>query len=216
MGGSVRVGAVVTLAVLALTACGGSLPPAPGRADINTAGGGTAGGTGAASADYRIGPLDTVQVFVWQAPEFSVTVPVRPDGKISTPLVADLQAAEKTPSELAGDIRERLSPFLRNPLVTVMVSDFVGPLDRQVRVVGEAQEPRAIPYRANLSALDVLIEVGGLTEFAAGNHAVLVRRGDRGPQSYNLRLDDLLKEGDIAANVPILPGDVIIIPQSWF
>jgi polysaccharide export outer membrane protein len=168
--------------------------------------------------DYRIGPLDTIQIFVWQSPEFSVTVPVRPDGRISTPLIEDLEATGKTPTQLARDIEEKLKVYVQDPLVTVIVSGFAGPFDQQVRVVGEALQPRAIPYRANMTMLDVMIEVGGLTEFASGNRAVLARGGTgAGNQgTFNVRLDDLLRDGDIGANVPVLPGDVVIIPQSWF
>lgn len=195
------------IAVL-VAACGPSanLPPAPGTLETSTT----------SATDYRIGPLDTVQVFVWNAPEFSVTVPVRPDGKISTPLIQDLQAAGKTPSELAEDIERHLVTYMRDPVVTVIVSNFSGPFSQQVRVVGEATQPRAIPYRDDMTVLDVMIEVGGLTDFAAGNRAVIVRRAGEQQQTYNVRLDDLLKDGDISANVPVMPGDVIIIPQSWF
>ena len=174
------------------------------------------GRAGPGAPDYVIGPLDTVQVFVWQAPELSVAVPVRPDGRMSTPLIEDMQAAGRTPSALARAIEGALTDYVQDPVVTVMVSGFAGPPDHQIRVVGEAVEPAAIPFRADLTVLDVMIAVGGLTEFAAGNRAVLVRDTGGGPQSYGIRLDDLLKDGDIRANVPMRPGDVIIIPQSWF
>jgi polysaccharide biosynthesis/export protein len=198
----------VGIAAVVLAACSAStgLPPAPETIQSSATG----------AADYRVGPLDTVQVFVWNAPEFSVTVPVRPDGKISTPLIQDLQAAGKTPSQLGDEIEQRLRQYMQDPVVTVIVSNFSGPFDQQIRVVGEATEPRAIPYRANMTLLDVMIEVGGLTDFAAGNRAVIVRRAGEQQQTYNARLDDLLKEGDISANVPVMPGDVVIIPQSWF
>jgi polysaccharide export outer membrane protein len=188
-----------------LGACGAGLPPLPGDAPA-----------GPGAPDYVIGPLDTVQVFVWQAPELSVAVPVRPDGRMSTPLIEDMQAAGRTPSALARAIEGALTDYVQDPVVTVMVSGFAGPPDHQIRVVGEAVEPAAIPFRADLTVLDVMIAVGGLTEFAAGNRAVLVRDTGGGPQSYGIRLDDLLKDGDIRANVPMRPGDVIIIPQSWF
>ncbi|WP_207479377.1 XrtA/PEP-CTERM system exopolysaccharide export protein [Arenibaculum pallidiluteum] len=194
-----------SLALAALVSgCAGNKPAAPSQVQM----------TSTAAPDYRIGPLDTVQVFVWQAPEFSVTVPVRPDGRISTPLIEDLVAAGKTPTELARDIEERLKLYVTDPLATVMVSNFAGPFDQQVRVVGQAMKPAAVPYRANMTVLDLLIQVGGLTEFAAGNRAVLARAGNS--QTFNVRLDDLLRDGDISANVPVLPGDVVIIPQSWF
>ena len=168
------------------------------------------------SPDYKIGPLDTVQVYVRNEPDLSVTVPVRPDGMISTPLNDDMVAAGKTASQLGKDIAGKLSAYVKDPVVTVMVSNFAGPFDQQVRVVGEATKPQAIPYRANMTILDVMIEAGGLTEFADGNRAVLVRRTQAGQQSYNVRVGDLLKNGDIDANVPVMPGDVIIIPQSLF
>jgi polysaccharide export outer membrane protein len=181
-------------------------PPAPGLAQIQQP----------VTPDYRIGPLDTVQIFVWQSPEFSMTVPVRPDGRISTPLIEDLPATGKTPTQLARDIEEKLKVYVQDPTVTVIVSGFAGPFDQQVRVVGEALQPRAIPYRANMTMLDVMIEVGGLTEFAAGNSAVLARGSGPQQSTFTVRLNDLLRDGDIGANVPVLPGDVVIIPQSWF
>lgn len=170
----------------------------------------------AESPGYLIGPGDSLQIFVWRNPELSTTVPVRPDGRISLPLIEDLQAANKTPTELARDVEKVLAEFVQNPVVTVIVTGFVGPFDQQVRVVGEASEPRAIPYREKMTVLDVMIAVGGLTEFAAGNRAVIVREKDHKKISYRVRLDDLLKDGDVSANVDVLPGDVLIIPQSWF
>ncbi len=171
---------------------------------------------GAAPAEYVIGPHDILQIFVWRNPELSLSVPVRPDGRVSVPLIEDLQAAGKTPTLLARDVEELLAEFVQDPSVTVIVSGFVGPFDQQIRVVGEATLPRAIPYRANMTALDVMIEVSGLTEFAAGNRAVIVRSTDGETESYRVRLDDLLKDGDVSANVEMLPGDILIIPQSWF
>jgi len=191
--------------VLLVTACTQLPAPPP-----------TTGAVAETSQDYKIGPLDTVQIFVRNEPDLSVTVPVRPDGRISTPLIDDMGAAGKTASQLGKDIAEKLRSYVQDPVVTVMVSSFAGPFDQQVRVVGEATKPQAIPYRAKMTVLDVMIEVGGLTEFADGNRAVLVRRDNEGQQSYNVRLGDLLKDGDIRANVPVMPGDVIIIPQSWF
>ena len=191
-----------------LAACADRDPPAPSNVQVQQP----------VTPDYKIGPLDTIQIFVWQSPEFTVTVPVRPDGRISTPLIEDLEATGRTPTQLARDIEEKLKVYVQDPLVTVIVSGFAGPFDQQVRVVGEALQPRAIPYRANMTMLDVMIEVGGLTEFASGNRAVLARGGTgAGNQgTFNVRLDDLLRDGDIGANVPVLPGDVVIIPQSWF
>jgi polysaccharide biosynthesis/export protein len=195
----------VTLA-LGLAACADRDPPAPSNVQVQQP----------VTPDYKIGPLDTIQIFVWQSPEFTVTVPVRPDGRISTPLIEDLEATGRTPTQLARDIEEKLKVYVQDPLVTVIVSGFAGPFDQQVRVVGEALQPRAIPYRANMTMLDVMIEVGGLTEFASGNRAVLARGQTGNQTTFNVRLDDLLRDGDIRANVPVLPGDVVIIPQSWF
>lgn len=168
------------------------------------------------SPDYLIGPGDSLQVFVWRNPEVSTSVSVRPDGKMSTPLVEDLVAAGKTPTQLARDIERELANYLKEPLVTIMVTGFVGPYSQQIRVVGEASKPQVLAYRAQMSLLDVMISVGGLTEFAAGNKATVVRNLEGQQQQYNVRLDDLIREGDITANVPMLPGDILIIPESWF
>jgi polysaccharide export outer membrane protein len=165
---------------------------------------------------YRIGPGDTIRVFVWGNPGLSDEVPVRPDGRVSIPLLEDVEAADKTPTELGREIEEQLSAFVADPLVTVIVTEFVGPFREQVRVVGEATEPRAIPYRDDMTILDVMIEVGGLTEFAAGNRATLVRIADGQEQQYRVRLDDLVRDGDISANVAMRPGDVVIIPETFF
>lgn len=166
--------------------------------------------------DYLIGPGDSLQVFVWRNAEVSTSVTVRPDGKISTPLVEDLVAAGKTPTQLARDIERELANYLKEPLVTIMVSGFVGPYSQQIRVVGEAGNPQVLAYRAQMSLLDVMISVGGLTEFAAGNKATVVRNIKGQQQQFSVRLDDLIREGDITANVPVLPGDILIIPESWF
>ncbi len=166
--------------------------------------------------DYIIGPGDQLEIFVWRNPELSQTVPVRPDGKISVPLVEDLPAANKTATELAREIEHALSKFVRDPLVTVIVSNFQGVYRTQVRVVGQAAQPRALPYRDNMTLLDVMIAVGGLTEFAAGNRAKLVRTVDGQTVQATVRLEDLIRDGDISANVPVAPGDVIIIPEAWF
>jgi polysaccharide biosynthesis/export protein len=174
------------------------------------------GPQGSEEAGYLIGPGDKLSVFVWQNPELSVSVPVRPDGRISLPLLQDVEAAQKTPAQLAADVRQGLSVYVREPHVTVIVTDFVGPYSQQVRVIGEAIEPKAIPYRTDMSVLDVMIAVGGLTQFAAGNRAVIVRKAPAQKQQLAVRLDDLLKDGDMSANVAIMPGDVLVIPQSWF
>ena len=165
---------------------------------------------------YVIGPLDQLQIFVWRNPEVSTSVTVRPDGRISVPLIEDLPATGKTPTQLARDIEERLGVFIQEPIVTVIVTGFQGPFAQQVRVVGEAAQPQAIPYRANMTLLDVMIAVGGTTEFAAGNRSSLVRDVNGEQRQFSLRIDDLLKSGDISANVKILPGDVVIIPESIF
>jgi len=199
---TVRLLAVLTLTAL-LSACANTrYPPAPATA---------------ASPDYRyvIGPLDTVNVVVWRNPELSGTVQVRPDGRISTPLVEDLQALGRNPIELARDLEKALAKYIRDPQVTVMVTNFAGSSSEQIRIVGEAAKPQAIPYRQNMTVLDVMILVGGLTDFADGNRAVLVRGAEKGKQ-YSVRLADLVRRGDISANVDVRPGDVLIIPQSWF
>ncbi len=169
------------------------------------------------SPDYLIGPGDTVNIFVWRNPELSATVPVRPDGKITTPLIEDVPAAGKTPTQLARDMEKELAVYIKNPVVTVIVTGFVGPYDQQVRVVGQAAQPRALPYREHMTLLDLMIAVGGLTEFAAGNRAVVIRRTESGkPIEFSVRIDDLLNEGDISANVEMMPGDILIIPEAWF
>lgn len=166
---------------------------------------------------YVIGPTDQLNIFVWRQPELSTNAIVRPDGRISVPLIDDLPAAGRTPTQLAGAITSELKQYIQDPKVSVIVTNFVGPFDRQIRVVGEAAKPQAIPFRRNMTVLDVMIQVGGLTEFASGNRAVLVRNtGSGGKENFRLRLNDLLKEGDVAANAYVLPGDVIIIPQSYF
>lgn len=165
---------------------------------------------------YVIGPGDSLQVAVWGNPELSMGVPVRPDGRISTPLVEDVQASGKTPTELARKMEEEIGYYVRDPVVTVIVTSFAGPYERQVRVIGQAAQPRALQYREQMSLMDVMIEVGGITDHAAGNRAVLVRREDGERQEYQVRLDDLLNGGDVTANVDILPGDILIIPERFF
>jgi polysaccharide export outer membrane protein len=169
-----------------------------------------------AQSEYRLGPGDTLQVFVWNHPELTVTVPVRPDGMISTPLIAGVPAEGKTATQLAKDLEGALAEYVRNPTVSVMVTSFVGAYADQIRVVGQAAEPRSLPYRANMTLLDVMIAVGGLAEFAAGNRAVLVRQQDGKSTRTTVRLRDLLDKGDISANLPMRPGDVLIIPESRF
>lgn len=197
--------ALLVAAALAVTACASSDPLPPAQVgEVNEA------------PVYRIGPGDVVNIFVWRNPELTTTVPVRPDGRISVPLLEDLVAAGKTPSELGREMERELGVFIQNPLVTVIVTNFVGMFDQQVRVVGQAQQPRSIPYRADMTMLDVMIAVGGLTPFADGNRATLVRTVGGEQQQFRVRLDDLLRGGEIAANTAVLPGDVVIIPETFF
>jgi polysaccharide export outer membrane protein len=165
---------------------------------------------------YVIGPGDNVEMFVWGNPEISRSVPVRPDGKISAPLVEELPASGKTPYQLAREIEKELAKYIRNPLVTVIVSGFVGPYSEQVRVVGQATKPQAVPYKENMSLLDLMIQVGGLTQFAAGNRATIIRRVNGVQTEFRVRIDDLLEDGDISANVNVLPGDILIVPEAYF
>jgi polysaccharide export outer membrane protein len=168
-------------------------------------------------AEYRIGPGDRLQVFVWRNADISATVPVRPDGKISTPLVEDMVAVGKTPSQLARDIEGVLQAYIKSPKVNVIVEAFVGTFSDQVRVVGQAAQPRALPYRESMTLLDVMIEVGGLTAFAAGNRALVVRKApDGSTNEIKVRLADLLDDGDMEENIPVQAGDVVIIPESMF
>ena len=198
---AVRVLALMVMASL-LASCATKYPPAPAAAT---------------SPDYRyvIGPLDTVNVIVWRNPELSMAVPVRPDGRITTPLVEDTPALGRNPTELARDLEQALAKYIRDPVVTVIVTSFVGPSNEQIRIVGEAAKPQAVAFRQNMTLLDLIIVAGGLTDFADGNNAVLVRGSEQNKQ-YNVRLGDLVRRGDISANVDVKPGDVLIIPQGWF
>lgn len=190
--------------IAVLGGCGGSaVQPAPQAASVDT------------GPYYRIGPGDTLQIFVWRNEDLSHEAPVRPDGRVSVPLIEDVEAAGKTPTELSREIERRLTQYVRDPLVTVIVSDFAGTFDQQVRVIGEAQKPQAIPYRANMTLLDVMIAVGGLTEFASGNRAVVSRKTGAEQHQYRVRLDDLIRDGDIGANVQMVPGDILIIPRRY-
>jgi polysaccharide export outer membrane protein len=196
---------VVFVLILAVSACT-SLPDSPP----------VASGAAEPEAEYVIGPGDTLNIFVWRVPEVSSEVPVRPDGKISMPLVENMQAAGKTPSQLARDLEKKLYAYLKKPVVTVTVTGFVGNLGENIRVVGEAVEPKTLMYRDDLTLLDVMIEVGGLTEFAAGNRAKIVRRVNGKQVEFKVRLRDLIKKGDMSANLHMYPGDILIIPESWF
>lgn len=169
--------------------------------------------------EYIIGPLDELTIHVWRNPELGAEkIQVRPDGRITTPLVTDMAAVGKTPTALAQDIRQQLSQYIEEPLVSVIVNKFAGTFSQQIRVVGATEQPASIPYRANMTVLDAMIAVGGLSEFAAGNRAKLIRfdRKTGGQKEYALRLGDLLKKGESKANVMLMPGDVIIIPESMF
>lgn len=196
---------LLALGVLAVAGCasGPAIPPAPQ--------------TLPASAEYTyiIGPGDSLHVMVWRNPELSMNVTVRPDGKVSAPLVDELTAQGKTPQELAREVEKVLGKFVRDPIVTVMVSGFVGPYSEQIRVVGEAAKPQFLPYKNKMTILDVMIAVGGLTDFASGNKATILRTAE-GNKLYSVRLQDLLKRGDVSANVEVRPGDILIIPQSLF
>ena len=168
------------------------------------------------AAEYIIGPGDVLEIFVWQNPDLTVTVPVRPDGRISVPLLQDMVAAQKTAPQLAKEIKSGLSEFIRQPEVTVIITQFVGPYSEQVRVVGEAEKPQAIPFKERMTVLDVMIAAGGLTQFAAGDRAIIVRRVGDHTEQLSIHLDRLLKDGDISENVEMKPGDIVVIPQSWF
>ncbi len=197
-------GALLLMAMF-LSACavGPAHPPPPDTGfDVGT--------------DYLIAPGDSVNIFVWRQPELSTTVPVRPDGRISTPLVEDVIASGKTPTELAREMEEVLATYIRDPVVTVTVTQFAGAFSQQVRVVGQAVNPQAVAYREGMTALDVIIAVGGLTDFAAGNRSTIVREVGGERRSFGVRLNDLVKRGDIGANVPMLPGDILIIPETRF
>jgi polysaccharide export outer membrane protein len=168
------------------------------------------------SYKYLIGAGDVVNIFVYRDPEVSGTFIVRPDGMITTSLVEDIPVSGKTPTELARTLEEMLSTYLREPLVTVTVNNFVGPFSEQIRVIGEAAEPKSINYTQQMTLLDVMIRVGGLTEFADGNDAILVRVENGVQKQYEIYIEDLIKNGEIGANVDVLPGDIIVIPETWF
>ena len=170
----------------------------------------------AATTAYRIGSDDSLQIFIWRNPELSTSVSVRPDGRITIPLIEDLPATGKTPTELARDIEKKLARYIQDPIVTVIMQGFVGPFQDRVRIVGEAARPQALPYRSTMTLLDVMIQVGGITDFAAGNRATVTRLVRGKQKSYRLLLDDLLRDGNMKANVKIKPGDLIVIPEAWF
>ena len=197
--------AATALVAASLAGCGslsGGHPPAPAN-------------VGADSYNYVIGAGDSLNIIVWRNPDLSTVVPVRPDGKISTPLVEDLLVQGRTSVEVAREIEKKLASYIRDPVVTVIVTGFVGPYSEQIRVVGQAAKPQFLPYKQKMTVLDVMIAVGGLTDFADGNGATILRTAD-GNKQYSVRLGDLIKRGDISANVEMLPGDILIIPQSFF
>ena len=198
-------GAITAAVVLIVAGCGGAppLPPAPPASSLP-------------SAEYRIGPGDALNIFVWRNPELTLTVPVRPDGRLSIPLVEDVVAIGKSPTTLAREFEERLSKYVKEPLVTVIVEGFVGPIPEQIRVIGEAAQPRALPYRADMTLLDVMIAVGGLTRYAAGNDSVIIRTAQGEQNTYSVHLNSLIRDGDIESNVALRPGDILIIPQRLF
>jgi polysaccharide biosynthesis/export protein len=189
---------------LLLSACGSmnTAPPAPRSVT-------------APSVRYKIGPLDTLNVVVWRNPELSGPITVRPDGYISMPLVGDLKAAGKSPEELSQDVKTAIAKLVVDPVVSTVVTSFQGVFADQVRIVGEAAKPQSVPYRQDMTLLDVMIQAGGMTDFADGNSAMLIR-GSEGGKQYSVRLKDLLKRGDISANVAVMPGDIVLVPQSWF
>lgn len=199
----VRVGLI--MAVAAMAGCSGTptYPPAPAQ-------------TGSYDWNYLVGPGDSVQVFVWRNPEVSGSFPVRPDGKMTMNLVEDLQASGKTPSQLARDIEKALAKYIQEPIVTVIVGGGIGPFDQQIRVVGEAAKPQALNYREKMSLIDLMIAVGGLTDFAAGNKAYILRTVEGKQERLGVRLEDLLRGGDTSANVEMRPGDVLVVPESLF
>ena len=190
---------------LAVAGCGGApeLPPAPPASSLP-------------SAEYRIGPGDSLDIFVWRNPELTVTVPVRPDGRVSIPLVEDVVAIGKTPTALAREYEQRLAKYIREPLVTVIVTGFVGPIPEQIRIIGEAAQPRSLPYRADMTVLDAMIAVGGLTRYAAGNDSVIIRTANGQQTTYAVHLSSLIRDGDVSSNVALQPGDILIIPQRLF
>jgi polysaccharide biosynthesis/export protein len=201
-----------SVAALILSGCagGGNRPELPAASGI--------AGREVPSEEYIIGPMDQLSIFVWRNPELSTKVQVRPDGRITVPLINDMPAVGKTPAMLADDLKYALGEYIKDPIVSVIVENFSGTYSQQVRVVGATEKPASIPYRANMTALDAMIAVGGLSEFASGNRSRLVRvdKATGKQREYKVRLGDLLKNGDISANVKLEPGDVLIIPQSMF
>ena len=203
--------AVVALGAALLSGCmTSSRPELPPAAFVAT--------REAPGEEYVIGPLDTLNIFVWRNPELGAKVQVRPDGRITTPLISDMPAVGKTPSMLAADMKLALGEYIKDPIVSVIVENFSGTFSQQIRIVGATEKPASLPYRANMALLDAMIAVGGLSEYAAGNRARLVRydRATGKQREYDVKINSLLKNGDTRANVRLEPGDVIIIPESMF
>jgi polysaccharide export outer membrane protein len=195
--------ALALLLAFGLAGCASTgLPPAPAQSGVD-------------AYSYVIGAGDTLNITVWRNPELSTSTAVRPDGKISAPLVDELYVQGKNSVEVAREVERLLSKYVRDPVVTVMVTGFVGPYSEQIRVVGEAAKPQFLSFKQKMTLLDVMIAVGGLTDFADGNAATLVRTAD-GNKQYQVRIKDLIKRGDVSANVEMRPGDILIIPQSLF
>ena len=196
----------LVLVILCLAACSDTLPrPDP-----------AVSGSASETGEYLIGPGDTLEVFVWGQPDLSITVPVRPDGRVSTPLINDLVAVGKTPTQLAAEMEVILSEYLRSPEVSVIVQDFVGTFGSQIQVLGQVMEPGSLPFRERMTLLDVMMEVGGLTRFAAGNRSRLVRMVDGSSEEFRVRIDDLVNKGRIEENILMRPGDIVIIPEAIF
>jgi polysaccharide export outer membrane protein len=198
----------IGIGLLAACAGSGKFPPAPVSASTQ-------------DYNYIVGPGDVLNIIVWRNPELSMSVPVRPDGRFSTPLIDELVAQGKYSVAIARDVEKKLEKYVRDPVVTVIVTSFVGPYDQQIRVVGEAAKPQALPFKQYMTLLDVMIAVGGLTDFADGNEATILRTADSGKhgeggKQYSVRLRDLIRRGDISANVEMKPGDILIIPQGFF
>lgn len=168
------------------------------------------------SSNYIVGPGDDLEIFVWRNPELSANVRVRPDGKISSPLITELDVAGLEVPVIAGLIESELSKYIRTPQVSVIVTTFYSTVDQQIRVIGSAGNPQVLPYRSGMTLLDVMIAVQGLTEFADGDGAKLVRKENGVDKTYSIKLDSLINDGDITMNRAVLPGDTIIIPESTF
>jgi polysaccharide export outer membrane protein len=212
--GWARAGVALGIALLALAS---SLPVSTVRAaEPDTAGGAPGPAASRVGPEYVIGPGDTIQVFVWRSPELSVVIPVRPDGKISTPLVEDVVATGKTPSELARDMEKVLAAYVRSPQVNIIVTNALGAFSH-ITVIGQVAKPQTVPYKEGMTVMDVVLAVGGLTDFAAGNRAKLVRKGQDGKEAtVKLHLQDLLRKGAMSENILLRPGDVLIVPETLF